>query len=244
MGRLRQSYPPLRMPTLSKGTRRGRRAQISGCGRIVLFSKPDKPSEQARQRADGLPPALPDYTEEQLVEAARTLDDEVWAEIYRRHAPQVYGYIYFRLRDQHAAEDLAADVFVKAIAGIGGYVWRGTPLLAWLYRIAHNVTADHRKSAARRAQHAALGEPGEIEDRDDALGAFERTADMMRAIAALTEEQQQVIVLRFYQGMSTAQVAVVVGKPESAVKALQARGLRSLRRMLTADGLEEERATA
>lgn len=194
--------------------------------------------------ADGLPATLAEYSEEQLVAAARTLDDGAWAEIYRRHAPQVYAYIYFRLRDQHTAEDLAADVFVKAIAGIGGYVWRGTPLLAWLYRIAHNVTADFRKSAARRAQHTVIGEPGEVVDSDDALDSFERTTDMMRAIEALTEDQQQVIVLRFYQGMSTAQVAVVVGKPESAVKALQARGLRSLRRMLTADGAEEERATA
>mgnify|MGYP000111890099 CR=1 FL=1 len=209
-----------------------------------MFSRSDKPHEKARQKADGLPATFPEYSEEQLVEAARTLDDEAWAEIYRRHAPQVYAYIYFRLRDQHTAEDLAADVFVKAIGGIGGYVWRGTPLLAWLYRIAHNVTADYRKAAARRAQQTVIGEPGEVVDREDALGAFERTTDMMRAIEALTEDQQQVIVLRFYQGMSTAQVAVAIGKPESAVKALQARGLRSLRRMLSAGGMEEERATA
>ncbi len=183
-------------------------------------------------------------SEATLVDAARRFDDEAWAEIYRRHAQQVYAYIYYRLGDQHTAEDLAADVFVKAIAGIGGYVWRGTPLLAWLYRIAHNVTADYRKSAARRSRRMAVGEPGDIVDSDDALGAFESQSDMMSAIATLTEEQQQVIVLRFYQGMSTAQVAVVVGKPESAVKALQARGLRSLRRALTVPGMDEELATA
>ena len=182
-------------------------------------------------------------SEEQLVEAARSLDDAAWAEVYRRHARQVYGYIYFRLRDQHTAEDLAADVFVKAIAGIQAYTWRGTPLLAWLYRIAHNVTADYRKSAARRAQHVA-SEEAEAADARDTLGELDARTDMMRAIGALTEEQQQVIILRFYQEMSTADVARIVGKPETAVKALQARGLRALRRAFGASGPQEERATA
>ena len=177
----------------------------------------------------------------ELVEAARRLSDEAWAEIYRRHVQQVYAYIYYRLGDQHTAEDLAADVFVKALAGINGYVWRGTPLLAWLYRIAHNVTADHRKAAAKRALRQS-GEPAEdLPEREDRLGALDARRDMLGAIRALTEEQQQVIILRFYQGMSNAEVAKVMGKPEGAVKALQSRGLRSLRRVL--DGQAAERET-
>lgn len=200
----------------------------------------DKPREQAS------PPGSPDgsdgTSEMELVEAARRLSDEAWAEIYRRHAQQVYAYIYYRLGDQHTAEDLAADVFVKALAGIGGYVWRGTPLLAWLYRIAHNVTSDHRKAAAKRAlrQSGELAE--DLPEREDRLGALDARRDMLGAIRALTEEQQQVIILRFYQGMSNAEVAKVMGKPEGAVKALQSRGLRSLRRVL--DGQATERETA
>ena len=179
--------------------------------------------------------------EAQLIEAARSLTEEAWAEIYARHAQQVYAYIYFRVGDQHTAEDLSADVFVKAIAGIKGYTYRGTPLLAWLYRIAHNVTADYRKSVARRMQHTALDAPDDIEEREDALGMLDERSDMLAAIRGLTEEQQQVIILRFYQGMSNADVSRVMGKPEGAVKALQARGLRSLRRML---GNSEEKVSA
>jgi RNA polymerase sigma-70 factor (ECF subfamily) len=70
---------------------------------------------------------------------------------------------------------------------------------------------------------------------------LDERSDMLAAIRALTEEQQQVIILRFYQGLSNADVARVMGKPEGAVKALQSRGLRSLRRIL---GEEEQRATA
>jgi RNA polymerase sigma-70 factor (ECF subfamily) len=173
------------------------------------------------------------------VEAARSLSDEAWAEIYARYAQRVYSYIYFRVGDQHTAEDLSADVFVKAIAGIKGYVYRGTPLLAWLYRIAHNVTVDHRKAAARRMQVA--GAPENLEGHGDAIAVLDERSDMLAAIRALTEEQQQVIMLRFYQGLSNADVARVIGKPEGAVKALQSRGLRSLRRIL---GGPAERATA
>jgi len=168
----------------------------------------------------------------ELVERARRLEEPAWAEIYRRHAQQVYAYIYYRLGDQHTAEDLAADVFVKALAGIKSYSWRGTPLLAWLYRIAHNVTVDHRKSTARRMQHHAPGDAEAVEERLDRLGALDARTDMMSAIRALTEDQQQVIILRFYQAMSNAEVASVLGKPEGAVKALQSRALRSLRRIM------------
>jgi RNA polymerase sigma-70 factor (ECF subfamily) len=170
--------------------------------------------------------------EEALVAAARGLGTEAWAEIYRRHAEQVYAYIFYRIGDRTAAEDLAADVFVRAIAGIQRYEWRGTPLLAWLYRIAHNVTADHRKAAARRSARETAEAPDEIEERVDHLQALDERSDMMRAIRSLTDDQQQVLLLRFYGGMSNTQVSKVVGKPETAVKALQARGLRSLRRIL------------
>jgi RNA polymerase sigma-70 factor (ECF subfamily) len=179
-----------------------------------------------------------DDAESLLVAAARELREEAWAEIYRRHASQVYAYIFYRLGDRHAAEDLTSDVFVRALAGIKGYVWRGTPLLAWLYRIAHNVTADYRKTAARRAEHRA--EPGLVDAQaPDASGSIDDRADMLRAIRELTDDQQQVIVLRFYVGMNVADVARVVGKPEGAVKALQARGLRSLKRVMDARAQQE-----
>ena len=171
-------------------------------------------------------------TDAHLIEAARALDERAWEEIYQRHARQVYAYIFYRLGDQHIAEDLTADVFVRALAGIRGYAWRGSPLLGWLYRIAHNVTVDHRKSAAKHSRHRATPDTEDLEERCDQLRLHDERADMMQVIRALTEDQQQVIILRFYQGLSAAEVSRVMGRPEGAVKALQSRGLRSLRRML------------
>jgi RNA polymerase sigma-70 factor (ECF subfamily) len=191
---------------------------------------------ESRPPGQASPGSLAESTDEQLVEAARALADDAWSEIYRRHAQQVYSYIFFRVGDQLAAEDLAADVFVKAIAGIKGFAWRGTPLLAWLYRIAHNVTVDHLKTAARRSQYHAAGETDDVEERRDRIKELDETTDMMRAIRGLTDDQQQVIILRFYHGLSNAEVGRILQKPEGAIKALQARGLRSLRRCIEGQG--------
>ena len=89
---------------------------------------PSKAADSARIRA------VEADEERALIERARELDNTAWAALYERHAEQVYAYIYYRLGTSDAAEDLTADVFVKAVAGIKGYSYRGTPLLAWLYR--------------------------------------------------------------------------------------------------------------
>ena len=208
-----------------------------------MFSRADR-RVGAAGRTNGAAAAhtSEDGSEEALVDRARALDTAAWAEIYGRHAEQVYAYIYFRLGDQHASEDLAADVFVKALAGIQGYSYRGTPLLAWLYRIAHNVTVDYRKAAGRRAQHQLAEMPEDVEEHRDVLLELDERSDMLASIRQLTEDQQQVIILRFYHGMSNGQVARVMDKPEGAVKALQTRGLRSLRRIMA--GASESRESA
>jgi len=199
-----------------------------------LFSRSDKRIRQAgsstgasRTEAGG------GLVEAELVEAARSLDEAAWEELYRRHAERVYTYLLFRLRDQHVAEDLTADVFVRALVGIGGYTWRGTPFLAWLYLIAHNIATAYRRKAARTSEHLVQDAPLDFEDQRDQAGIIVGQTDVFNAIRALTEDQQQVITLRFYVGMSTAELARVVGKQEGAVKALQSRALRSLRRLLS-----------
>lgn len=205
-----------------------------------MFAQPDKPIERLARFGAGEAGPAASASEEALVEAARALEEAAWDEIYRRHSPQVYTYVFYRLGDRLAAEDLTADVFVKAIAGIKNYTYRGTPLLAWLYRIAHNVTADYRKDAARRYQHSAALDT-DIEERQDALRALDDRSDMLAAIRALTDEQQQVVILRFYHGLNHAEVARVMAKPEGAVKALQTRAVRSLGRMLRREqGMDAE----
>src|SRR3990170_387840 len=94
-------------------------------------------------------------SEEALIEAACALETDAWATIYERHYRQVYAYAYHRIGSREAAEDLASEVFTRALAGIRSYRYRGRPLLAWLYRIAHNLTSDYLRMRARWSDSVA-----------------------------------------------------------------------------------------
>ena len=170
-------------------------------------------------------------TEEALVEGARALEEDAWASIYERHYRQVYSYAYHRVGDRDAAEDLAAEVFAQAVAGIRSYQYRGRPLLAWLYRIAHNLTSDYLRSRASRPLASTSGDgPGAI---DPELEGVSSRRDLQRALLTLSPSQQQVVFLRFLQGFSSAEVGAILGKSSETVRALQCRAMRALRRQLS-----------
>lgn len=150
-------------------------------------------------------------------------------EIYDAYAPKLYRYIYHRLGDQALAEDLTSEVFARFLRA------QVTPdnLAAFLYRIAHNLMVDH----LRRRRDQPL-EPLDDElpaERGDPQAHAEIAMERLRlrrAIARLTPEQQQAIVLKFLEGLSNEEIARVLDKPVSAVKSLQHRGLVTLRDLL------------
>ena len=186
-------------------------------------SKDGSGSEPARERAD----------EARLIQRAQQGDERAISELYRRHVDVVYRYIWARVRDETVAEDLTAQVFLKALEGLPTYQDTGKPFLAWLYRIAHARTVDHWRQQERRVEvplDEALptGEPRPgalLEMEDDWVVAV----DLM---AKLTDDQQAVLMLRFIGEMSLAQVAETLGKTVGAAKAIQHRALASLARML------------
>lgn len=171
-------------------------------------------------------------SEQALVEAARALEEDAWATIYERHYRQVYAYAYHRIGNRDAAEDLASEVFTQALAGIRSYKYRGRPLLAWLYRIAHNLTFDYLRKQSR-----CLGTGPEDNDSaasaDPDLEGVPSRQDLSRALARLSSDQQRVVILRLLQGFSCAEVGALLGKSEEAVRALQSRAIAALRRRLS-----------
>ncbi len=176
-------------------------------------------------------------SEEALIKQAQAKSPEAWSLIYERYFNRIYSYVYYRLRNRELAEDLASQVFVEALSGIGRYRYTGRPLLAWLYRIAHNITVDHIRRASRDPARQAL--PEEIHGGDSTEALAEKT-DIFQALERLRPEQQQVVILRFMEGLTSNEVASVMRKSEAAVKALQVRALQALRRELGAgfDGLQ------
>ncbi len=180
---------------------------------------------------------MQDGNESRLIERAKACDEEALSELYHRHANAVFRYIYYRVGDQEAAEDLVGDVFVRAMEGLPSYQQTGIPFEAWLYRIAQARVVDHyRRQNVRRT--VALDEQlpdGEETTPDRVAAKSDEIRQAREAMSRLTDEQQMVLSLRFIAGHPTAEVATLLGKTEGAVKALQSRALASLRRLLEAE---------
>jgi RNA polymerase sigma-70 factor, ECF subfamily len=172
--------------------------------------------------------------ERELVRRVQSDDAHAFGELYDLYHRRIYTYLYYKVGDQVLAEDLAADVFTRALQAIGGYDYRGVPIAAWLMRIAHNLVIDHfRRSSKRQVVELDEHHPTTYGDPVPIVENQLTRDELMRAMTRLTEEQKQVIVLKFVEGMSNSEVAAVVGKPEGAIKSLQHRGLAALRRHWT-----------
>jgi RNA polymerase sigma-70 factor, ECF subfamily len=171
-----------------------------------------------------------DHDERLLIEAAQR-DPSRFAELYERHFYRVYAYLARRVGNRHAAEDLTAEVFSEALAGIGKFEWRGVPFGAWLLRIASRAVADHWTRAGREPADSALASDPRVEDE------IERNAVLFQLVERLPEAQYRVIHMRFVEQKSIREVAQALDRSEGAVKQLQLRALENLRAAMEgADG--------
>ena len=145
-----------------------------------------------------------------------------FAELYEQNFERVYAFVARRVRDRAEAEDVVSEVFYKALKGIDGYEERGVPFVAWLYTIARNVVCD-------RARQAGREEP--LDDRDEPSSSddVERRALLFRLVDTLPAAQRDVLVARFAEQRSIADVARQLGRSEGAVKQLQLRAIEALR---------------
>ena len=175
--------------------------------------------------------------EKDLAVRAARFDREAFGALYDRYVAKIYQYIYYKTGSANEAEDLTAQVFLRAWEAISGYEWRDYPFSAWLFRIARNLVVDYHR--ARRDTVTLDGPEDRAEirpDDDDApeksLQALFTSQQLQQAVSQLTEEQQEVIILRFIEGYSTAEIAVLMGKREGAVRGLQFRGLATLRELI------------
>ena len=175
--------------------------------------------------------------ERALLRRAKRCDEKALGELYDHWAPRIYAYIYRRVSDSHLAEDLTADVFIRVLQAVrSGHSWR-TSFRAWIYRIAHNLVVDHHRRKPPESD-LALDERQIVVD-DDPISAVATKLSHQRlrvAIRRLTVDQQQVLALRFGEGMTAREAAQVIGKSVGAVEALQHRALAALRRILEKDG--------
>ena len=171
-------------------------------------------------------------TDSELVIRAKAGDQGAFTAIYERYSAAIYRYIYFRVGEAELAEDLQAEVFLRMLEGLHRYEDRGWPISAWLYRIARDRTIDIMRRRRNR-QHVPLEAwGGSCDGPENSVGAQLEYEELNRTLNDLTDEQRQVIQMRFMGEMSIQEVASKLGRTEGSVKALQHRGLQSLARRL------------
>jgi RNA polymerase sigma-70 factor (ECF subfamily) len=171
--------------------------------------------------------------EAECVRLAKAGDRAVWTTWHDSYYTVLYRYAYARLGNATDAEDVASQVFLEALEGIGRYQYRGQPILAWFYGIARNLVS---RRFRLRGRTAPLDTDTDYEDR---LNPFEATSEERIAIYAaldrLKPEHSEVLILRFLLDLPTKQVANLIGKTEAATYSLQVRALMTMRGLLDGD---------
>lgn len=176
---------------------------------------------------------------EDLARRCAERDAGAWSLLFEEQYRNIYGFVRYRLRDVHEAEDIAARVFEIAYLNANRFDYRGVPIHAWLLGIARNLIRDHAKKQRRRGYHEEITEqmmPPQL----DAAATVDARQDLAAAMNALTEDQQTVLSLRFILDKSVAETAVLMNRSEDAVKNLQRRALAAMQRSLAELDYEAE----
>jgi RNA polymerase sigma-70 factor (ECF subfamily) len=182
---------------------------------------------------------LAELSDEAALTQAGKGNKEAFGVLYERYVGRIYNYVYYRTGNPYDAEDLTARVFFRAMHHIETYQNRGLPFSAWLYRIAHNLVANWHRDNSRRPEipldDGILLQKHLEEHPEAALVESEERERLLRIIRTMPPDRQQLIILKFIDHMSNAEIGLIMGKTEGAVKSLYHRTLLSLR-----DDLDEQ----
>jgi len=205
-------------------------------------------SLQAAWSTEGQSSSLASLDDTELVDLAvgsnhDPPNPEAFGELYERHMNAVYAFALSRLRNLDDAEDITSQTFLQALQALPRYEHRGVQFLTWLFRITYNLIAGRYRASSGTAAspHLTLMHPAQGDERvldlpdPDAAAAiteWEATEEFGRLLLEVTSEQRRVLRLRFGDDMPIAVVALKTGHSEGAVKALQSRATRELRRRL------------
>jgi len=175
---------------------------------------------------------VPDSDENEILAKASQGDRDAFGYLYERYVERIFNYVYYRTGNVHDAEDITARVFYRALHHIHNYRDRGVPFSAWLYRIAHNLVANWHRDGSRK-QEIPLTEVPTIRYKGDApeqtLLYSEERENLLHLIHKLSPDRQNLLILKFVEHMSNAEIGQILGRSEGAVKSLYHRTLLSLR---------------
>jgi RNA polymerase sigma-70 factor (ECF subfamily) len=173
-----------------------------------------------------------EFDEEDVLKSAAQGDRESFGLLYERYIDHIFNYVYYRTGNVHDAEDLTARVFQRAMSHIRNYTDRGVPFSAWLYRIAHNLVANWHRDHGRRQEISLNDLPVATPRGDHPESTLVRSQEqdtLLRLIRQLPAERQNLLILKFVENMSNAEIGQIMGRSEGAIKSLYHRTLLALR---------------
>lgn len=151
--------------------------------------------------------------------------------LYEEYYGRIVRYIFVRIGDQNEAENLGGDVFLRALQSLDSYRGQQEQMRAWLFKIAHNLVVDHLRKMSKRKDISIDG----IQIPDDKLSIEEvvetklQIEELSKALKRLTPAQREVIGLRFFAGLSSAEAGKILGKSSGAVRETQRAAIETLR---------------
>jgi len=164
--------------------------------------------------------------------AHATAEPAAFAAIYDHYFPRVYNYVRYRVRDAETADDLTAQAFERALVSIGSYRPERAPFAAWLFAIARNAVNDHLRAKRRRrwlSLEVLRGRPGNEPQPEEVAIHNETRAELLAAVARLSEREQDLIALKFAAGLTNRRIAELTGLSESNVGVILYRAMQRLR---------------
>lgn len=175
--------------------------------------------------------------ETQLVAQAQAGDQNALSALYEAYSHAIFQYVSYRVDGSMLAEDITAEVFLRMVRGLPDYEERGLPFGAWLFRIAANLVHEYHRRR-RKVTFTALSDLERHDSTDpiERLSRQEERERLRQALSTLPRDQQDVLILRFMQNLSHADVAAILGKSELAIRSIQHRALKALGDKLDAPG--------
>ncbi len=155
--------------------------------------------------------------------------------LYERYVNRIYNYIYYRTGNVKEAEDLTSRVFQRAYRHIQNYTYRGVPFSAWLYRIAHNLVANWYRDRSRKKEVAIderIPSDAQFDFPESNVEQDQEVEKLLKVIRKLPQERQQLIILKYVEGLSNAEIGIIMRRSEGAIKSLYHRTLSALRKEL------------
>ena len=182
-----------------------------------------------------------EVTAENAIKLARLGNSEAFSFLYNQNVNRIYNYIFYRVGSEDDAEDITSRVFYRAFGHIQTYEDKGIPFSAWLYRIAHNLIANWHRDKQRRKE-VSLDDQPELPHRVDLPETWiEKKQEMellLKGIRRLAPDRQQLILLKYLEDLSNAEIAVIMGRTEGAIKSLYHRALMALKEEMVKIGYE------